>query len=80
MASLWDHKAVVLRESGIFLIPAGFLQRGLGLLVIDVGKSFEKQNRRYIAFVFVLVDGAPQDIARLKQVRKQFLAGGLLGN
>ena len=33
MAFLGDHKAVVLREGGIFLIPAGFLQRGLGLLV-----------------------------------------------
>ena len=80
MASLWDHKTVVLREGGIFLIPAGFLQRGLGLLIIDIGKSFEKQDWRHIAFVFVLIDGAPQDIACLKQVGKQFLAGGLLRN
>ena len=69
-----NNKTVVFRETGVFFIAAGFFERCLGFLIVNVGQAFEEEDRRYVALVLVLIDRATQNIAGFKQVREELLA------
>ena len=75
MAALRNDKAVIFREAGVFLVTTRFFESNLSFFIINVGETLEEKNRRYITLIFVLIDGATQNIAGFKQVRKQLLTG-----
>ena len=71
MASLRHLEAVVLGQGCVVLVAPRKLQGFGGLLVVDVGDSLEKEQRRDVALVLVLVDGPARDVAGPEQVISQ---------
>ena len=68
-------EAVVLREVGELLVPTGFRQRGLRLLVEDVAEALVEQQREDELLVVARVDGAAQERGRAPQVGFELLLG-----
>ena len=63
---------ILIKISNIFTVL--FLCKQ-GFFIVCVRDAFEEKDRNNICLVFVLVDRATQNIARLKKMQKQFLAG-----
>ena len=62
VAALGDLKAVVLRELGVFLVAAGFRQRGLVFLVVHIGDALEEEQREDVGLEVGGIDRAAQDV------------------
>ena len=46
--SLRDLEAIILGKLGIFLVPAGFSERRLIFLVVNIGNALEEQQRKNV--------------------------------
>ena len=66
--SVGNLEAVVLREPGVFLVAAGFGQRGLVLLVMDVRDAFEEEQREDVGLEVGGIHRPPQDVRRFPEV------------
>ena len=68
MTAFRHLEAVILGQCGEVLVAIRKLQCLGGFLVVDVGDPLEEEQRRDVALVLVLVDGASQDVAGPEQV------------
>ena len=73
-------EAVVLRVGGELRVAAGFLQRGLRLLVEDVAEALVEQQREDELLVVARVDGPAQERGRAPEVGFELLLGDAGGH
>ena len=68
-------EAVVLREQGELLVPAGFGQRGLRLFVEDIAQPLVEQQREDELLVVASIDSAAQQRGGSPEVGFELLLG-----
>ena len=66
MTALRDNEEIHTLPLSVFHIAAGELHSFRILLVINVRDTFEKEDRRHIALIFILIDGTAQNVAGVK--------------
>jgi hypothetical protein len=57
-----DLEPIVLREQGIFFIAPGFGKSYLILLIMNIGDSFEEEEREYIGLEVSRINRPTQDV------------------
>lgn len=67
MAAVRDGEEVHFGERGIFLVAAGFCERGVVFFIPVVGNALVKKQRRDVGLVLVLIDRPAHDVAGLEQ-------------
>ena len=67
--SVGDLEPVILRELGVFLVAAGFRQRGLIFLVMHIGDALEEQERENVGLEISGIHRPAQDVGRLPEMR-----------
>ena len=69
VAVLRHLEAVVLRKAGVLLVAAGLGQRGLILLVVDIGDALEEQQREDVGLEVGRIHRPAQDVGGFPEVR-----------
>lgn len=75
-----DLETMVLRVGGEVRVPAGFLERGLGLLVEDIAQALVKKQREDKLLVVPCIDGPAQERRGAPEVGFELLLGDAGGH
>ncbi|MDB6132767.1 MAG: hypothetical protein JWM59_1010 [Verrucomicrobiales bacterium] len=68
MTVLGDLEPIILRKQRRLLIPIERCQSGLMLLIVDIGETFEEQQRKDVALEIRRIHRPAQDVGGLPQM------------